>query len=950
MLKFLSTKNLFVVFYLCSFWSISHAQINEYYFHDTEGKEGNTIKSHIKVGDYLIVCGKNFERQGYQPVVTKLDTLGNIVWTTSDPKRLIDNTDFVHQIMYAEDNIYALTSEYEIWQINEQTGIINWKITLPGKGGKEGKIFDVDSVTIGAYYEYVSEQGSGNSGQHYDLMNKGTGNVMQSQFIEGSYNGENYKADSKYNVYKLKGRTLSKCYMFNIDSVFWETLINIDLDAISQLYVDDNNDIFLFGHGESNSTWVAKINNLNGEVLWNAVTSNIRPYHNYIYSNHIDKNGHIYVTWKQNSYGSTKYDFNTVKISKNSGSVMWQSITDFEEGDDSGLSIDIDDQGDVFVTGTVDDPHEAARFGIVKINGGNGNLHYKKIITIDSVNAKEAYGRGIGVSVINNKPYFIGHVQTDISHQNLRSKPAFVGLNSNNGAIDILKTDDGHYQFESKTIDIQHVGKDKFAVLKQVGRFMQVEMYDEDKELLWVKSLLREQYLEADKMVVDSSGNVIVSGFPSFHTSSTAPFYYMNYKRMYLFKINPEGEIEREHEMYERSTLLNENSYLICNKFGSYFIYNSGSRIKKINDPEGSADKIILEDKQLSPLRSFLYLDNKFVIGYSPGYPLEGDQSFALYNLETDELEPLSDVINDSLPEVLNFEVLSNNKILFYGRPGGKYKVMLFDVTNARFLWSTEIYISFLDKIAFYNNKDEVIYLLDRKLRSFKTIAINANNGAILWSFNQNNFTDNYIIPQDLCIDVHRQQITVTGYERDKPWVSKQKIAWQNLFINTLDMEGNLINQYIEKNDSASAGYCVRMLPDNSVWLGGKLAKNDSVRSGFIFEMDSSLFVPEDPELTDDPEVKEEPNNVEIIATYPVPFIGELNIKVKVKQDNSNIETSIYNLEGVLLYTFNKQAAVAGDYYIKLDASELTGINILIVRTNDEVYRHQILGLNKLEE
>jgi hypothetical protein len=942
MFKINGVKFFLILIQLFVFIEVSYSQVEEYYFQDTEGKEGNKIASNIRVGDNLIVGGENFERNGNQGVVYKLDTLGNIVWTTNNPNHPKDYRGEVYQLLYSDNNIYAVTSSHTIWQINEQTGVINQEIDLPEATGYQScEIIDIDSVTLGAYYNKKKLQWNDKDGQNFDLIDKRTGEIMLSQFIEGSRYNNYLDLDNLGNVYKLQGNNMSKCYMNNIDSVLWTISVNDDEDEINEIYVDENNDLYLFGkEGEGYSNWVAKVNKLNGEFLWR---TSVQSYdrHNHNYNNHLDVNGYIYVTWGQVIIGNSNYNFNTIKINKNSGALKWQSITDFEGKDDSGMSIDTDDKGNVYVTGTVDDPTYGARCGLVKINGDNGNLLYKKIITIDNVNAKEAYGRGIGVSVIKNKPYVIGQLQTDVSYQNLFSKPAFIALSSENGDINILKTYDGKYQFESKTIDIQHVDKHRFVVLKQVGRFVTVEMYGEHKELLWGKSLLRMQNLVADKMVVDSSGNVIVSAFSADYPYDDL-FYDINYKKMYLFKINPEGEVEREHVIVEQNIKLNEYSYLTCNKSGSYFIYDPGNRMKKINIDDGTTDLVILKNKQHATGLKLQFLDDRFVIGYKIDSPVENDYLFAFYNVETDELEPLSDIIKDSLPVVNHFEVLSNNKILFSGFKNFKKKLMLYDVSKKKFSWSTVTSVN-IEKQVFYNKKDEVIYILDNKDSYFNTISLDALNGDVLWTFKQNSFTGNHIYPQDLCIDVYRKQLTITGYERDDPWTPSENIAWQNLFINTIDMDGNLVNQIVELNDSSSAGYCVSLLPDNSVWVGGKLAKNDSVKSGFIFEMDSTLIVPE-------AIIIDEVEGDDIVKTYPVPFIDELNIKIEVKQDNSNIEAYIYNMEGVRLYTHNQQAEIAGDYYLKFDATELTGINILIIRTNDEVYNLRILGVNKKKE
>jgi hypothetical protein len=952
MLKFLSTKNLLVAFYLCSFWSISHAQINEYYFHENEGKEGNTIKSHIKVGDYLIVGGSNFERNGLTPVVTKIDTLGNIVWETYSPEiQLYSGRSVVH-LMYSEGNLYAVTSDDKIWKLDENTGDILWLINMPAYYSPEIRIFDVDSNTFAAYYQ---DESNILNRYNFDLINKNDGKVIQSQYAPLNNTYTSISAIKNNDLYKTKGDFLFKSKVHNIDTIVWETDLNMDDNiGITDVYVDANSDVFVFVQNANDNPLVVRVNNQNGTIMWHNTIPQL-GIQDYEYSNHADENGYLYITWKQITSDIDSYKFYTTKIDKNTGLSQWQSMYNFGPKDDGGLSVAVDDNNDVFISGYINEYNPLSGFGIVKLNGNTGATIYGKRITTDSINAAEVRGLGAGAYVINNRPYFLGNLQTDLSDRHIRTKPAFVALNSESGAVNILKTYDGHYQFRSKTVDIQQLGDMQFAMLKQVGRYTKVEVYDASKNLLWEKSFRVGYYLEAKQMEVDSFGNILVCAYSHMEASSN-PFYYAERKEVQLFAINKDGQIIKEHTI-ENNNLLNDNSRIVCTTQGSYFVYpfNGDIHAKDIINSQSTYDEIIWDYEKFDFEAEFVKVfDDKILLYlFNEGPSIEDHQTIVLFDTKTKAIIPFEPIVTDSLIEIYRVEVIGKNKLLFIGADNTsnpQRKRMLYDVGNARFLWSAKSSLLIEGEKFFYDATDEVIYAYDYRQTFFNTFAVDMTNGEFLWTYMHSAFYGNDIFAKDFCVDIARKKITITGYEKNEKTTPASGFKWQKLFILTLDLEGSLIDLHIELNDTLSGGYCAHILPDKSVWVGGELSRSDSLRSGFIFEMDSSLFVPEDPELTDDPEIKEEPNNVEIIATYPVPFIGELNIKVKVKQDNSNIETSIYNLEGVLLYTFNKQAAVAGDYYIKLDASELTGINILIVRTNDEVYRHQILGLNKLEE
>ena len=78
--KYKVTSLLIILLYSCT----AYGQLSESYFNDTEIKTGGMVKAFIKGEDYIIYGGRSFDQYKAHPSVTKIDTLGNVIWAIKD--------------------------------------------------------------------------------------------------------------------------------------------------------------------------------------------------------------------------------------------------------------------------------------------------------------------------------------------------------------------------------------------------------------------------------------------------------------------------------------------------------------------------------------------------------------------------------------------------------------------------------------------------------------------------------------------------------------------------------------------------------------------------------------------------------------------------------------------------------------------------------------------------
>ena len=194
-----------------------HSQVSISYFSDAEVKEGDRVYDHVKDGDFLIFSGRSFERVKYSPSITKIDTLGNVVWSTAIRDTThhyssdqIQHFNYAPKLLKSGNFLYAacmIRSMYqytqELWKIDISTGDILWKKEFNNRQPDYAEhIVDLDSNRL--VVTYHPDSPTGTAPAVFVLVDKQNGDTLGPHVIRGISGRDDrfgMAADSDGNLY-----------------------------------------------------------------------------------------------------------------------------------------------------------------------------------------------------------------------------------------------------------------------------------------------------------------------------------------------------------------------------------------------------------------------------------------------------------------------------------------------------------------------------------------------------------------------------------------------------------------------------------------------------------------------------------------------------------------------------------------------------------------------------
>jgi hypothetical protein len=867
--------------------SITHAQSSAFYFCDREQKEDGTIRDCWKGNDCMYIAGNTFEKRKFMPYIMKIDTLGNIVWSTITLDTTISYQDadiLIEKIMYSDNYIFGICRIEtfteplrEIWKVDATNGTIVWKKPyVTNYDQTPDHIVDYDSTKflIAYMHVYTTPSVYSNYIRKFAFINKNTGDSISTHAINTPSNIAEFYGfgiDHEKNIYFTCTDTIFKIDHNNLDSVVWRVQYpSADILDFSKIYFDSNDSLFLFGRKETyyQKGKVVHLNKNNGTLLW--VVSGLSQ--DIYYSKMVDQNGKLYVTWNHPYYGA----FWTTKIDKSSGLVDWNSSYVFTGvgtpisyyGNSNGAnSIDIDNQGDLYLTGF----YAIDNWGILKLDGSTGNPIYEATITEDSLMFDEK-SKGLFVCVLNNSPYCFGELQTIRNNSIKRSTSTFVKIDGSTGLTLIKKYIGGNYQFPSKTIDIIDYKPDKTIVLKQVGRFVYLEVYDFHKNIIWEKKFTKEYYLFGTNVTVSPNGNIFMSAYTNIK-ANIYPYHYSYNDNIFVYQLDSLG-----NQIWEKSFSIGsyntkpielyadndcvfvfyqdpEDFYPEFNKIHFRKItYNSIS--PDINTyfvyPNLIARSKICENQDSSKI--FIFGDN-----------------YSNWNFQTIDKNTLTFSHTNNIPAPLNVinyvQKIDTNLVFLTGKNYQNNESFgIFNTLYSDTIWTKKYSISNSQAIkGVIDDQKQYIYMISHSNNNILIRKLAVLDGQESWQYEYNGSSNLDDFPTDISYDNYRGQVIVSGYETEN---SNNKKA----LILVLDSLGSVIstNQFPGDFNGNNYALCTKILPDGSNWVGGNLNTYSYGLAGFIFEMDSSIYSNVDVFLQSD---------IDCVSIFPNPFTSQTTIK-----------------------------------------------------------------------
>lgn len=801
-------------------------------FADTSGGYFKRIGMDIKVADGIIIAGLHNVNNTLQPVIVKLNVAGEVVWSATTPSPLpVSNywpgmTINLFEDGYVYGSCYQYLSLQFLWKINAQTGEIAWITPFASNNNLVRSFTEIDSTRFAAVY-YNSQNET-----QLAIFNKATGTmIQQSQFDATGIYYCNTALDDFGNLYLSFNDQVRKYNGTDLNQILWQRSY-LDgstanhLDEIHQMHLDSSGDIYLMGrngnsfnHGDG---LIARIDPFTGDLVWKviAVNGDIQI------SDFVDRNGSIYATYRHTLTGGGTYSWQTAKVVKNTGQILWSinhyvtpqanANTDITE-EQAALSMDVDCNGDVYQSGY----YAAGNFGpgnwgIMKLNGIDGTKLYDLTIAEDST-AEDTQSQGNVVALFGNTPVILGQVEIGTSYE---SKSLYVSINPANGTIVSRHGIMASYSNPSSVADIRNDGSSTFA-LKQVGFALKVKHYLNGNPS-WEAAIPDSDITFGKKLAVSTS-SVYVFGRKVL-SSATSPFYQQATNQLALYKI------DRTNGTIQNTQLISAipgNSHpfeLVADNVKSYLFYSKGDSIyyRSWNGTSLSSELF------LDSLSQYQSSSESMSIIHNESARLIAATGSGIYQIDKSTMVKTPFLAYPQPMEIASVSGMGNTLYLA-GRSGADAVAASIDLTTQSINWLTTYPTA--DNFTQISTDGYFLYVsaTDGSTESVRQLAL--VDGAENWI--QNIAGGGNTVSSLTLTPANNHDYVVVGGKITEP------TGGSNAFITLISYGGALLESYLLDDELGTDSYLSTStaVNDSSIWIGGMYNTAVQPKSGRIFSV-----------------------------------------------------------------------------------------------------------------
>ncbi len=821
----------------------------ETYYHDTEGKELGRIFVTKRKGEFLYVGGHSYNTHYNEPTITKLTLEGEILWTTKSTHSP-ELTYEIKDILVTEDYVFGYSRNF-LWKVNIETGIVEWKKPLATTGNETGQyLYDYNETTLLVRLP-LYQSWPYNRYTEITFINKSDGVITQRHPTSPlSTTIDALAVDSKKNIYYVHQDTLVK--ISPVGSVLWKTTHKpSNVLSYQYIHIDADDNVFVFGN--RNYTFrqaiVNRFDKDNGSFLWNYTSSLI---YDVAYSTSMDIGSDVIVTWKHVYTGGYNIML-THRLDKASGLPKWESELSFdaEKNEQAALAMEVDSDGNVLLTGYHNRVHDAnGEWAFVKLDGNTGTS-LAKVTLRDAIEIPNRISVGMGVYWHDNKICLIGMMETfsgpDVPFQNYRYAPLFMQLDPVTYEVTSKTYLYGNYEYPSRTIDIERIG-DKKAILKQIGRFVYLSVYDKDNHLLWEKSIIKKMQFIGVDLTINSHNDLVITGYSTwgiFPRNQGPPWASVD---QYVIVFKENGALSGEYKwdtyssQYMETICVDDRIFVLYRdnpQNGSYMLH-----LRKIENgilsSELDLDQGYFFGTRYFQTRSMLVWSNTHLI--IAGFKNAEGRIFTKIDMASmsTEVTNASDILFTNMNHI---HKINDNELLIGGnRFLGQDMMMRYNLTTRSVIWSryyeekSEIY-----KYVFDADSSKV-YTVGIKDDSTMVRSVRLSDGEEIWRYAYFHGGDEQYkdIPIDIDIDLEKGLLFLVGRTKLKQ-DSHVPGAYNSLFIHTLSTEGDFADlishngEFGEENMAA----VVKNFPGENLLLAGGGLNRDKHQKGFIYGIDT---------------------------------------------------------------------------------------------------------------
>lgn len=827
----------FLIFILTfSIGLISGQIVSENFFSDSTYGDLDQILDYIEVDDGILISGIKNNPNSNTPCVVKLNTNGEVVWTTLSTT-IYNYTDcrFFNIELFNDGYIYGASKNYltysnqpaRLWKINASTGEIKWVTSFYTSKNYILDIVNYDSTT------YLLAYSNNNNEASIGVIDKSTGDTIQTKSFELSQFDINLAVDNNKNVYFSVNNYLRKFNSNDFEQTIWEnTYLNgaNTMDAIHEMYLDRYDELYLFGrnggtfsHGQGIGI---KVNINTGEEIWNEMISN----GDVQISDFKDDGNKLYVCHHTTVTGSGTFKFRSAKLDKQTGNVDWITAYDVTPmsspnsnsgGEQAAMGLDIDCDGNVYLTGYYGDINIGpSAWGIIKLNGSDGSKLYDLYIN-DTTSYYNYKTGGLGVCVFGNSPTFLGHLDDGISSY----YPLFVKIESSTGNILEERRIGGGFQQYSRTLDIKNYSN-KTYILKQKGKDVILEQYNTGLTIDWTKTINTSGFLFADQFNI-TPNNIFLTAH-RIDSSASIPFYQNQTASIQLYKLN------------------RTNGNILDND--SIPFNQTGVKVIELESDDNAAFVFYSENNNINYVKwsSSIVSNPQFLETVGANASFEGSLNIvdnantsSLYALGTSQLYNIDKSSLSKSPlftysaRTIYDHLLSGDTLLTCGNNSSNQQlVSAFNINTGSLFWE---HTNNLNGQYTQIKSDHAgnIYTSGTVNNNINVSKISQDNGSNIWSEYLDTVSSINSSAYDLLVNQNRSYVAVSG-------TTKSLDSSSNAIIYFLGLQGIKYDSIIKKDElgGLSVAACMENLSNFTILVGGSINQALNSKQGFIYNID----------------------------------------------------------------------------------------------------------------
>lgn len=809
------TITIFTILSLASLTSFGQLSRETYFPEAIPGKLLRVF-DYQKVDDGVIIAASYGDATTQVPVLYKLNLNGEIAWFRMNPEVPESEScyGFNFEIFREDGFLYAsslqskLSKNYHtFWKVDPETGEIIW-VRSYYANSSVAKFAEYDSAT------YIAAYLNNSFFTTIAVINKENGDTLKTKSFDNSAWLYGIAVDGNKNIYFSNEDKLTKFSLNNFNHIIWEkqyTERHKTIDDIHILYLDKFDNIFLFNGSESGI--VTKINASTGEQDWYTPTGSEG-----FTSEYIDLGGYLYITYQQAFVGGGTYYFQTAKVDKASGKVVWNSFEKMNPvgkpaghsgGSESALGMDVDCSGNVYLTGYYGDANYGPEaWGVMKLNA-DGTKNYDRTITEDSA-FYDDYSLGFAAYVFKDTVIYLGQLENVTGDVN----PTFVKMDAATGT-EIQRKDFGkNYDFYSITLDIVNY-RDSVYILKQQQNYLYVEMYNPDSKLRWRKKIsIKTGTLYGGQMAF--SGNTI---YVSAYQASAAE------NKLFVYSLSAiTGDITGVDA--KSFSALAKPFELEADANAAYVFFNRQDSLFYMQWNAAGFSEAFFTDKAYGNMKYNGKLD---IVSNEGGNLLVLGRS-EIFQINKNTLAKTAVFTYAAPANYYDMHTIGNKLYLAGQNQTGQQLLTAIDKSTMKLLWDSA-YFQHGQLYEIVADEDDSLYISGAKDSIITVFKVSQANGKRTWTYVEDTLANPKTLPYDLEINKAYNYLIIAG-------AGLHNSGSTDVFIKLLDLKGkSLVNytRYDEINAQSQAN-SIAVLKD-SIWVGGALNRKDHPKQGFVYSI-----------------------------------------------------------------------------------------------------------------